>query len=190
MLIAQEEDAHWDHGMVINASAVAAISAALTAAAPREAAVARERHEVKAAAWKAAAECEARATQEAVAKKEAEMRALEQALAQERARRKADMKAQAGAAKREAIENARPKVAEQKAKTEVDIGALGAEKPWLRQQAEREAAHAHKEAERHAAEATTAAMEEAESKICHNTPQVGSRVDYSGGSSTGTPPPE
>ena len=53
-----------------------------------------------------------------MAKKEAEVKTLEQAIAQERARKGAEMEAQADAAKREAIEKARWKVAEEKAKTE------------------------------------------------------------------------
>ena len=87
VLIAQGETARRDHGMVINASAVAAISAAPTAPVAREAAAARE----------------ARAAQEAMVKEEAEVKGSEQALAQERARKGAEMKAQAEAAKREAI---------------------------------------------------------------------------------------
>ena len=43
VLIAQEEAAHWDHSIAIHASAVAAISAALTAAGAQEAATACER---------------------------------------------------------------------------------------------------------------------------------------------------
>ena len=52
VLNAQEEAAHWDPGLAIPASAVAAISATLTAAAAWEAAAAPERREVAAAAGK------------------------------------------------------------------------------------------------------------------------------------------
>ena len=55
VLIAQEEAVHWDHGMAIHPSAVAAIPAALTAAAAREAGAARESGEAEAAAREAAA---------------------------------------------------------------------------------------------------------------------------------------
>ena len=95
---------------------------------------------------------------------------MEQALAQERARKEAEMKAQADAAKPEAIETLRHKVAEAKAKNEAELRALEAEKAWLQQQREREAARAHEEAERGAAEATAAAMKEAERKIRRQTP--------------------
>ena len=112
-----------------------------------------------------------------MANKEAEVKALQQALAQERARREADMKAQADAAKREAIETARRKVAEERAKTVAELRAMEAEKAWLQQQREREATCAQEEAERRAAEATAAAMEEAERKICCDMPPGASRVD-------------
>ena len=87
------------------------------------------------------------------------------------------MEAQANAAKREAIETARQKVTEEKAKTEVELRALEVEKAQLQQQPEREAAPAHKEEERRAAQAIAAAMEEAERKIGRETPPGGFRVD-------------
>ena len=106
VLIAQEEAAHWDYGIAIHASAVAAISAAITAAAAREAAAAHERREAEAAAQEAAAAQEPHAAQEALAKKETEIKALEQTLAGDRARKGAEMKVQADAVKQEAIETA------------------------------------------------------------------------------------
>ena len=63
--------------MAFHASTVAAIAAGLTAEAAQEAATARVRGEVAAAAE------EARLTQEAIARKEAEVKALEEALARE-----------------------------------------------------------------------------------------------------------
>ena len=55
--------------------------------------------------------------------------------------------------------------------------ALEAEKARLQQEPEREAAHAHKEAKKRAAEATAAALEEAERKIQGKTCPGGSCVD-------------
>ena len=115
--IAQQEAAEWAHGMAIHASTVAAIAAGLTAAAAHGAATAQVKGEVAATAE------EARLTQEAIACKEAEVKALEEALAQERAKRKAEERAhaeatvmaQADAAKKDAIEAARRKVAEERA---------------------------------------------------------------------------
>ena len=112
--IAHGEATDWGRGMAFDASTVAAIAAGLTAAAAQEAATARVRGEVAAAAE------EARLTQEAIACKEAEMKALEEALAQERAKKEAEgrahaeatAKAQADAARKDAIEAARRKVAE------------------------------------------------------------------------------
>ena len=83
MAVTFSYSAHWHHGRAIHALAVAAISAAVTTAAAREAPAARERLEAEAAAQEAAAAREARAVQEAVAKKAAEVKALEKALAQE-----------------------------------------------------------------------------------------------------------
>ena len=80
--IAQEEAAEWAHGMAIHAQAVAAIAAGLMAVAAHGAATAQVNGEL------AAADEEARLTQEAIACKEAEVKALEEALAQERARRR------------------------------------------------------------------------------------------------------
>ena len=122
--IAQQEAAELAHDMAIHATSVAAIAAGLTAADAREAAIAQVKSE-----W-AAADEEARLTQEAIACKEAEVKALEEALAQERAKKeaeerahaKATAKAQADAAKKDAIEAARRKVAEERAKTEADRG--------------------------------------------------------------------
>ena len=112
--IAQEEATEWGRGMAFHASTVAAIAAGLTAAAAHEAATARITGEVAAAAE------EAHLTQEAIACKEAEVKALEEALAQERAKKEAEerahaeatAKAQADAARKDAIEAARRKVAE------------------------------------------------------------------------------
>ena len=177
VLIAKEEAAHWDHRMAIHASARAAISAALTAAAARKAAAAHERPEAGVAAQEAAAAREARAAQEAITKEEAEMKALEQALAQDSARKEAEIGAQADAAKRKAIQTARPKVAEEKATTKADIRALEAEKARLQEQRERGVAGTHKEAKKHAAEATAAPMKEAERKIQCETPPGASRAD-------------
>ena len=87
--IAQEEATDWVRGMAFHASTVAAIAAGLTAAAAHEAATARVKGEVAAAAQ------EARLTQEAIAHKEAEVRALEEALAQERAKKEAEERAHA-----------------------------------------------------------------------------------------------
>ena len=177
--IAQEEATHWDRGMAFHTSTVAAIAAGLTAAAAQEAATARVRCEVAAAAQ------EARLAQEAIAHKEAEVKALEAALAQERAKKEAEerahaeatAKAQADAARKEAIEAARRKVAEERAKTEAELAALEAEKARLQRAREAEAARAREEAETRAAAATAAAMEEAESKLQRETPPGESRVE-------------
>ena len=177
--IAQQGAAEWAHGMAIHASTVAAIAAGLTAAAAHEAATAQIKGEVAAAAE------EARLTQEAIACKEAEVKALEEALAQERAKKEAEerahaeatAKAQADAARKDAIEAARRKVAEERAKTEAELAALEAEKARLQQAREAEAARAREEAEGRAAAATAAAMEEAEAKLRRETPPGGSRVE-------------
>ena len=162
--IAQQEAAEWAHGMAIHASTVAAIAAGLTAVAAHGAATAQVNGEVP------AADEEAHLSQEAIASKEAEVKALEEALAQERAKKEAEerahaeatAKAQADAAKKDAIEAARRKVAEERAKTEAELALLEAEKARLQQTREAEAARAREEAERRAATATAAAMEEAE----------------------------
>ena len=177
--IAHEEATEWGRGMDYHASTVAAIAAGLTAAAAHEAVAARIRVEVAATAE------EARLTQEAIACKEAEVKALEEALAQERAKKEAEerahaevtAKAQADAAKKDAIEAARRKVAEERAKTEAELAALEAEKARLQQTREAQAARARDEAERRAAAATAAAMEEAEAKLRRETPPGGSRVE-------------
>ena len=177
--IAQQEAPEWAHGMAIHATTVAAIAAGLTAAAAREAAIARVNSE-----W-AAADEEARLTQEAIACKEAKVKALEEALAQERAKKEAEERAhaeatanaQADAAKKDIIEAARRKVAEERAKTEAELAALEAEKAGLQQTREAEAARAREQAERRAAAATAAAMEEAEAKLRRETPPGGSRVE-------------
>ena len=173
--IAHEEATEWGRGMGYHASTVAAITAGLTAAAAHEAVAARIR----------ATNEEARRTQEAIACKEAEVRALEEVLAQERAKKEAEeraqaeatAKAQADAAKKDAIEAARRKVAEDRAKTEAELAALEAEKARLLQAREAEAARAREEAEARAAAATAAAMEEAEAKLRRETPPGGSRVE-------------
>ena len=177
--IAQEEATNWGRGMAFHASTVAAIAAGLTAAAAHEAATARVRGEVAAAAK------EAHLAQEAIACKEAEVKALEEVLAQERAKKEAEerahaeatAKAQADAARKDAIEAARRKVAEERAKTEAELAALEAEKARLQQARETEAARAREEAERRAAAATAAAMEKAEAKLRRETPPGGSRVE-------------
>ena len=177
--IAQQEAAKWAHGMAIHASTVAAIAAGLTAAATHEAATAQVKGEV------AAADEEARLTQEAIACKEAEVKALEEALAQVRAKKEAEerahaeptAKAQADAARKDATEAAQQKVAEERAKTEAELAALEAEKARLQQTREAEAACARKEAEGRAAAAPAAAMEEAEAKLRRETPPGGSRVE-------------
>ena len=177
--IAQEEATEWGRGMASHASTVAAIAAGLTAAAAHKAATARITGEVAGAAE------EARLTQEAIACKEAEAKALEEALAQERARKEAEerahaeatAKAQADAARKDAIEAVQRKVAEERAKTEAELAALEAEKAWLQQAREAEAARAREEAEGRAAAATAAAMEEAEAKLRRETPPGGSRVE-------------
>ena len=177
--IAQQEAAEWEHGMAIHPSTVAAIAAGLTAAAAHEAATAQVKGEVAAAAE------EARLTQEAIACKEAEVKALEEALAQERAKKDAEERAhaeataeaQADTAKKDAIEAARRKVAEERAKTEPELAALEAEKARLQQAREAEAARAREEAEGRAAAATAAAMAEAEAKLRRETPPGGSRVE-------------
>ena len=177
--IAQEEAAEWAHGMAIHAQTVAAIAAGLTTVAAHGAATAQVNGEL------AAADEEARLTQEAIACKEAEVRALEEALAQERAKKeaeerahaKATAKAQADAAKKDAIEAARRKVAEERAKTEAELAASEADKARLQQAREAEAARAREEAEARAAAATAAAMEEAEAKLRRETPPGGSRVE-------------
>ena len=89
--ITQQEAAEWAHGMAIHAPTVAALAAGLTAAAAREAAIAQVKGEV------AAADEEARLTQEAIACKEAEVKELEEALpkrGQRRRRRKGPMPSQ------------------------------------------------------------------------------------------------
>ena len=91
--IAQEEAADWGRGMAFHASTVAAVAAGLTAAAAQEAATARVRGEVAAAAQ------EARLAQEAIVRKEAEVKALEEALAQERAKKEAEEEAHAATPK-------------------------------------------------------------------------------------------
>ena len=177
--IAQEEATDCGRGKALHALTLAAIAAGLTAAAAQEAATARVRGEVAAAAQ------EAHLAQEAIARKEAEVKALEEALAQERAKKEAEerahaeatAKAQADAARKDAIEAARRKVAEERARTEAELAALEAEKARLQQAREAEAASARDEAERRAAAATAAAMEEAEAKLQRETPPGGSRVE-------------
>ena len=177
--IAHEEATEWGRGMNYNASTVAAIATGLTAAAAHEALAARIRGEVAATAE------EARLTQEAIACKEAEVKALEEALAQERAKKEAEerahaeatAKAQADAAKKDAIEAALRNVAEERAKTEAELAALEVQKARLQQAREAEAARAREEAEGRAAAATAAAMEEAEAKLRRETLPGGSRVE-------------
>ena len=177
--IAQEEAAEWAHGMAIHAQTVAAIAAGPTAVAAHGAATAQVNGEL------AAADEEARLTQEAIACREAEVRTLEEALAQERAKKEAEerahaeatAKAQADAAKKDAIEAARRKVAEEKAKTEAELAVSEPQKARLQQAREAEAARAREEAEVRAAAASAASMEEAEAKLRRETPPGGSRVE-------------
>ena len=177
--IAHEEATDWGRGMAFHALTVAAIAAGLTAVAAHEAAIARVKGEVAAAAE------EAHLTQEAIACKEADVKALEEALAQERARKEAEerahaeatAKAQADTARKDAIEAARRKVAEERAKTEAELAALEAEKARLQQVREAKAARAREEAEGRAAADTAAAMAEAEAKLRRETPPGGSRVE-------------
>ena len=169
--IVQEKAGDWGRGMAFHASTVAAIAAGLTAAAAQEAATAQVRSEVAANAQ------EARLAQEAIVRKEAEVKALEEALAQERAKKEAEerthtetmAKAQADAARKDAIEAACRKVAEERGKTEAELAALEAEKDRLQQAREAEAARAREEAERRAAAATAAAMQDAEAKLQRET---------------------
>ena len=128
ILIAQEKATPWEHGMALQAPAVVAILAAVTATAAREAVAARERREAEAAAREAAAAHEARAAQEAIAKREVELRAWEEALAQDMAQREAEERAHADAAKRDAFGTARRKVAGENSRTEAEIRALEAER--------------------------------------------------------------
>ena len=177
--IAQEEAAEWGRGMAFHASTVAAMATGPTAAAAHEAATAQVKGEVAAAAE------EARLTQEAIACKEAEVKALEEALAQERAKKEAEerahaeatAKAQADAARKDAIKAARWIVADERARTEAELAALEAEKARLQQAREAEAARTREEAEGRAAAATAAAMAEAEAKLRRETPPGGSRVE-------------
>ena len=177
--IAQDEAAEWAHCMAIHAQTLVAIAAGLTAVAAHGAATAQVNGEL------AAADEKARLTQEAIACREAEVRALEEALAQGRAKKEAEerahaeatAKAQADAAKKDAIEAARRKVAEEKAKTEAELAVLEAQKARLQQAREAEAARAREGAEVRAAAATAAAMEEAEAKLRRETPPGGSRVE-------------
>ena len=65
----------------------------------------------------------------------------------------------------------------ERAKTGAELAALEAEKAWLQRAREVEAARVREEAERRAAAATAAAMEEAEAKLQRETPPGGSRVE-------------
>ena len=189
--IAQEEAAQWAHGMAIHTQTVAAIAAGLTAVAAHGVATAQVNGEL------AAADEEARLTQEAIACKEAEVKALGKALAQERAKKEAEerahaeatAKAQEDAARKEAIEAARRKVAEERAKTEAELAALEAQKAQLLQAREAEAARAREEAEARAAAATAAAMEEAEANSATRLPREDREWRPFEGFSKGTPPP-
>ena len=82
-----------------------------------------------------------------------------------------------GAARKDTIEAARRKVAEERAKTEAELAALEAEKDRLQRARKAEAVRAREEAERRAAASTAAAMEEAEAKLQRETPPGGSRVE-------------
>ena len=177
--IAQEGATDRGRGMAFHASTMTAIAAGLTPAAAQEAATARVRDEVAAAAQ------EACLAQETIVCREAKVKALEGALADERAKNEAEerahaeatAKAQADAARKDAIEAARRKAAEERAKTEAELAALQAEKARLQQAREAEAARAQEGAKKRAAAATAAAMEEAEAKLQRETPPGGSRVE-------------
>ena len=78
---------------------------------------------------------------------------------------------------KDAIEAARRKVAEERAKTEAELAALEAEKARLQQARAAKAARAREEAKRRAAAATAAAMEEAEAKLRRETPPGESPVE-------------
>ena len=142
--VAQDEATDWGRGMAFHASTVRAIAAGLTAAAAQEAATARVRGEVAAAAE------ETRLAEEAIVRSEAEVKALEEALAQERAKKEAEerthaeatAKAQADATRKDAIEAARRKVGEERVRTEAELAALEAEMARLQQAREAEAADA------------------------------------------------
>ena len=189
--IAQQEAAEWQHGMAIHASTVAAIAAGLRAAAAHEAATAQVKGEV------AAADEEARLTQEAIACKEAEVKALEEALAQERAKKEAEERAhaeatakgQADAAKKDAIEAARRKVAEERARTEAELAALEAEKARLQQAREAEAARAREEAEGRAAAATAPRWRRRRPSSAARLPREDPEWRPFESFSKGTPPP-
>ena len=60
------------------------------------------------------------------------------------ASKKKTAKAQADAARKDAIETVRRKVAEERAKTEAELAALEAEKAWLQRAREAEAARARR----------------------------------------------
>ena len=124
VLIPREEVSHWQHSMATNAAAVVPISAAVAAAARREAGAAHERQEAEAAVREAAANYEAHTTQETIAKREAHVSAFEEALTKERAPKGSEERAHANAVKQEALKTARRKVAEEKARSEAEISVL------------------------------------------------------------------
>ena len=189
--IAQHEAGDWGRGMAFSASAMAAIAAGVTAAAAHEAATARVRGEVTAAAQ------EAHLAQEASARKEAEVKAPEEALAQERANKEveerahaeATAKAQADAAKKDAIEASRRKVAEERARTEAELAALEAEKARLQRAREAEAVRAREEAEGRAAAATAAQWRWRKRSSSARFPREDPGWRPFESSSKGTPPP-
>ena len=189
--IAQEEATDWGRGMAFHASTVAAIAAGLTAAAAHEAATARVGAEVAAAAE------EARLTQEAIACKEPEVKALEEALAHERAKKEAEerahaeatAKAQANAARKDVIEAARRKVAEERARTEAELAALEAGKARLQQAREAEAARTREEAKRRAAAARPPQWRRRRPSSAARLPREDPEWRPFESSSKGTPPP-
>ena len=81
IVLPEQETAEWQERMANIAWIVAGITDAATAVAAPKAAVAGERRGAEAAAREAAAPLERRAIEEAIAKREAEVRALEEALA-------------------------------------------------------------------------------------------------------------
>ena len=189
--IAQEEATYWGRGIALHASTVAAIAAGLTAAAAQEAATARVRGEVAAAAQ------EARLAQEVIVRKEAEVKALEEALAQGRAKKEAEerahaegtAKAQPDAARKDTIEAARRKVAEERAKTEAELAALEAEKARLQRAWEAEAVRAREEAERRALQPRPPQWRRRKPSSSARLPREDPEWRPFESSSKGTPPP-
>ena len=94
-----------------------------------------------------------------------------------------------GLLQKDAIEAARRKVAEERAKTDAKLAALEAEKARLQRACQAEAARAREEAERRAAEATAAAMEEARPNFSARHPREDPEWRPFESSLKETPPP-